>query len=196
MTISSPSPMTLGTWHSLHVQRYRGDAILQLDHQHPVTAQAVGSITRLHLGNYSYIGGVPNREGRVTRGLEGCVKDLKFSLQPVSLVSRAEPLLVSSHGVGECARHPCESSPCKHRGECATVWGEEKQWSCLCRRGFTGEHCERRRGHCHPNPCQNGGQCHHAEETVVRCSCMKGWGGRLCGHIAEKYKHSRKAGLV
>ena len=163
-----------------------GDGILQLDHQDPVTAQAGGSITSLYLGNYSYIGGVPNREGRVTRGLEGCVKDLKFSLQPVSLVSRAEPLLVSSHGVGECDIHPCESSPCKHRGECVTVWGEQKQWSCLCRRGFTGEHCERRRGHCHPNPCQNGGECFHTEETGVRCSCREGWGGRLCGYTTGR----------
>ena len=139
--ISSPAPIRLGAWHRLHIQRYRGDASIKLDDHPTVTGGAEGSISSLNLGNYSYIGGVPNREGRVTRGLEGCVKDLKFSLQPVSLVSRAEPLLVSSQGVGECARHPCESSPCKHGGECVTVWGEEKQWSCLCRRGYTGEHC-------------------------------------------------------
>ena len=180
VTISSLTHITLGAWHSLHVQRYRGDGMLQVDDHEPVTGRAEGSISSLNLGNYSYIGGVPNGEGRVNQGLEGCVKDLKFGLQPVSLVSTAEPLLVSSHGIGECARHPCKSSPCKHRGECLTLWGEEKQYSCQCSRGFTGEHCQRRRGLCHPNPCKNGGQCHHTEETGVVCDCHGGWGERLC----------------
>ena len=180
VSMSSTTPVTRGAWHSVHVQRYRTEGMLQLDQQDPVTGRAGGSITRQLLGNYSYVGGVPGREGRVTRGLEGCVKDLRLGLQPVSLVARAEPLLVSSHGVGECARHPCKTSPCRHRGECLTVGGEERQWSCLCRRGFTGEQCERRRGFCHPNPCQNGGQCYHDKDTGVGCLCQQGWGGTLC----------------
>ena len=186
VTISSLTHITLGAWHSLHVQRYRGDGILQLDDHDPVTGQAEGSISSLNLGKHSYIGGVPDSKGRVTRGMEGCVKDLKFGLQSVSLVSTAEPLLVSSHGVGECARHPCRSSPCRHRGECLTLWGEERQYRCLCRRGFTGEHCERRRGHCHPNPCHNGGQCHHTEGTGVMCTCDGDWGGRFCDQSVKE----------
>ena len=142
VTISSPAPIRLGAWHSLHIQRYRGDAIMMLNDHPPVTGRAEGSISSLNLGNYSYIGGVPNRDGSVMQGLEGCVKDLKFGIQPVSLVSRVEPLLVSSQGVGECSKHCCTSSPCRHRGECNPVGREEKQYKCLCRRGFTREHCE------------------------------------------------------
>ena len=114
--ITSPEPILPGTWHRLHVQRYRGDGQLRVDGRDPVHGQAVGSRASLKLGNYSYVGGVPDSGAELVQGLEGCVKHLKLGLQPVSLVSSAEPLLLSSQGVGECGKH-CRHSPCGHRGE-------------------------------------------------------------------------------
>ena len=181
VTLSSPQPVLLGAWHSVTVQRYRGDGMLSVDGRSAVTGSTGGSLARQYLGNYSYIGGV---QGSDRRGLEGCVKDLRYGLQHVSLVSSAEPLLLSSVGVGECGDHPCHSSPCQHRGECSTRWGEERQWGCLCRRGYTGAECESRRGVCHPNPCQHRGVCYQERSGEgPGCTCRKGYRGRLCQEI-------------
>ena len=47
---------------------------------------------------------------------------------------------------------------------------------------FTGRRCQRRRNQCHPNPCQNSGQCVRDEGSkgFFSCKCKTGFGGRLC----------------
>jgi len=94
--LQSPYLVSPGSWHSLVVQTYHGDAMLQLDSQDPV----LGSLQAgrfAGLGQEVVIGG-----GVAVPGFRGCIKDLKFGHQAVSLVSRAEPLLIDRKGVGNC----------------------------------------------------------------------------------------------
>ena len=98
--LESPYLVSPGSWHSLVLQTYHGDAMLQLDRQDPVLGSLQGP-GRFHgLGQQVVIGA---GHGHVP-GIRGCIKDLKFGHRAVSLVSRAEPLLLQSKGVGHCRR--------------------------------------------------------------------------------------------
>lgn len=74
-------------------------------------------------------------------------------------------------------------------------------FECRCHSDYTGRRCQRRRNQCHPNPCQNGGQCRLAgpreQHTTVggfQCHCANGFKGRLCeiGLFSEEDKRYRK----
>ncbi|XP_048589925.1 neurogenic locus notch homolog protein 1-like isoform X3 [Nematostella vectensis] len=58
---------------------------------------------------------------------------------------------------------------------------------CVCRPGFSGNgfHCRRKKVHCHPNPCENGGTCHeqnhmYSTDSDWWCECNKGYTGQTC----------------
>lgn len=52
-------------------------------------------------------------------------------------------------------------------------------FSCTCRSGFTGDHCQYEVNECDSQPCLNGGACHDGVKTF-RCSCSKGYTGNRC----------------
>lgn len=52
-------------------------------------------------------------------------------------------------------------------------------YSCQCRPGFTGDHCEINIDDCGSSPCLNSGTCIDEIDTF-RCRCMPGFVGELC----------------
>lgn len=54
-------------------------------------------------------------------------------------------------------------------------------FSCECRPGFEGEHCEIEVDECASQPCRNGAVCRDYVNSFV-CECQPGFDGILCDH--------------
>lgn len=67
-------------------------------------------------------------------------------------------------------------SSCFNGGTCTD---KINGYSCTCRPGFTGSHCQYEVNECDSQPCLNGGICQDALESF-RCSCPKGYTGNRC----------------
>lgn len=74
-------------------------------------------------------------------------------------------------------------SSCFNGGTCTD---KINGYSCTCRSGFTGSHCQYEVNECDSQPCLNGGICQDALESF-RCSCPKGYTGNRC----QVHTHSR-----
>uniref|UniRef100_A0A8C5DGM8 Slit homolog 1 protein-like n=1 Tax=Gouania willdenowi TaxID=441366 RepID=A0A8C5DGM8_GOUWI len=72
---------------------------------------------------------------------------------------------------------PCVSSPCQNQGLCQVHHTEG--YTCTCKSGYTGKHCETPVDACVSNPCTNGGTCLSDEQTRG-CSCAFGFHGTFC----------------
>lgn len=68
------------------------------------------------------------------------------------------------------------SSSCFNGGTCTD---KVNGYTCTCRPGFTGSHCQYEVNECDSQPCLNGGLCQDALESF-RCSCPKGYTGNRC----------------
>uniref|UniRef100_A0A668RS25 Slit homolog 1b (Drosophila) n=1 Tax=Oreochromis aureus TaxID=47969 RepID=A0A668RS25_OREAU len=68
---------------------------------------------------------------------------------------------------------PCVSSPCQNQGICKVH--HTQQYTCVCKSGFTGKHCETPVDACVSNPCTNGGTCLSDD-----CACAFGFHGTFC----------------
>uniref|UniRef100_A0A669D907 Slit homolog 1b (Drosophila) n=1 Tax=Oreochromis niloticus TaxID=8128 RepID=A0A669D907_ORENI len=74
---------------------------------------------------------------------------------------------------------PCVSSPCQNQGICKVH--HTQQYTCVCKSGFTGKHCETPVDACVSNPCTNGGTCLSDEQTRgFSCACAFGFHGTFC----------------
>uniref|UniRef100_A0A668AHN3 Slit homolog 1b (Drosophila) n=1 Tax=Myripristis murdjan TaxID=586833 RepID=A0A668AHN3_9TELE len=74
---------------------------------------------------------------------------------------------------------PCSSSPCHNQGVCQAHSTE--LYTCTCKPGFTGKHCETPVDACVSNPCTNGGTCLSDEQTGgFSCACAFGFHGSFC----------------
>uniref|UniRef100_A0A3B5LUE5 Slit homolog 1b (Drosophila) n=1 Tax=Xiphophorus couchianus TaxID=32473 RepID=A0A3B5LUE5_9TELE len=75
---------------------------------------------------------------------------------------------------------PCVSSPCQNQGTCQIH--QTQQYTCACKSGFTGKHCETPIDACVSNPCTNGGSCLRDEQTggFRYCACAFGFHGTFC----------------
>ena len=87
---------------------------------------------------------------------------------------------------------PCPALPssCFNGGTCID---KINGYSCTCRSGFTGSHCQYEVNECDYKPCLNGGICQDGLESF-RCSCPKGYTGNRCqvqtGIYSRKTCHS------
>lgn len=68
--------------------------------------------------------------------------------------------------------------PCLNGGSCVDDVGS---FSCECRPGFEGEHCEIEVDECASQPCRNGAICRDYVNSFV-CECKPGFDGILCDH--------------
>lgn len=73
--------------------------------------------------------------------------------------------------IDECSPDPCHYGSCKDG--VAT-------FTCLCRPGYTGHHCETNVNECHSQPCRHGGTCQDRDNAYL-CFCLKGTTGASVG---------------
>uniref|UniRef100_A0A8C4DY73 Slit homolog 1 protein n=1 Tax=Dicentrarchus labrax TaxID=13489 RepID=A0A8C4DY73_DICLA len=74
---------------------------------------------------------------------------------------------------------PCVASPCQNQGVCQV--DHTQLYTCTCKSGFTGKHCETPVDACVSNPCTNGGVCLSDEQTRgFSCACAFGFHGTFC----------------
>uniref|UniRef100_A0A8R1DPZ8 EGF-like domain-containing protein n=1 Tax=Caenorhabditis japonica TaxID=281687 RepID=A0A8R1DPZ8_CAEJA len=73
------------------------------------------------------------------------------------------------------APSPCATHECRNNGTCLV--SQEGSATCLCRNGFSGDHCEL--DVCSTVPCQNGGVC-RSNNGIAYCECLPQFTGLLC----------------
>ncbi|CAH2315845.1 crumbs homolog 2 isoform X5 [Pelobates cultripes] len=71
---------------------------------------------------------------------------------------------------------PCTQNPCKNNGTCMPQTGS---YTCLCKPGYTGQHCEVNVNECASNPCRNEAICVDKVNKYL-CFCVPGFQGYHC----------------
>jgi len=72
--------------------------------------------------------------------------------------------------------HACKSNPCQNGATCVNT-GDF--YSCICKEGFEGQHCQHDINDCNPPPCFNGGKCVDGINWFL-CECAPGFTGPDC----------------
>ena len=182
--ITSTSQLSLGEWHTIEVSRNRYNGNLMVDGAPMVLGSSQGPFTGLQLGEYLFLGGVPEHSNLpaslgVSSGFVGCVRALSYSSTPIDLIGAA----VDSIGVAPCTNvNPCLVQPCQNGGTCTEELGNT--FSCQCAVGWIGQQCKTFSTQCQTaNLCLNGGVCMVRLENglgVEYCNCSLPYGGPLC----------------
>lgn len=70
----------------------------------------------------------------------------------------------------------CKPNPCKNGATCVNTG---TTFTCVCREGFEGPHCERDINDCLSSPCYNGAKCTDGVNWFL-CECAPGFAGPDC----------------
>ena len=105
------------------------------------------------------------------RGFTGqrCERDI---IDPNSLATTSPQLTI------------CAENPCQNQGTCYVSGVSPYGYTCACRDGFIGRHCESRtnlEGPCASSPCKNLGVCTPGgSRRGYSCRCLNGYQGDNC----------------
>ena len=185
-TIVSPTPLTLGDWHTIEASRNGRNGQLTVDNSLPVSGTSPGTFTSLQLGDPLLIGGAPNitklpSQLNIKFGFTGCIREVRTRPLPLSSSIDLIGGATSGSGVTECnGVRPCERNSCQNGGTCVDMGLDS--FICVCPSGLTGQLCETSLCVLN-NPCQNSGVCFVVEvnETAVQqCNCLLPFSGAFC----------------
>ncbi|XP_067851165.1 delta and Notch-like epidermal growth factor-related receptor [Heptranchias perlo] len=75
----------------------------------------------------------------------------------------------------------CHSIQCQNNATCLDIkqGKDEKNFTCICPPGYTGELCQTQIDHCVSQPCENGATC-MSRATGYSCLCPEGFTGPAC----------------
>ncbi|XP_020284881.1 basement membrane-specific heparan sulfate proteoglycan core protein isoform X6 [Pseudomyrmex gracilis] len=183
-SINADKPVTLSEWHTIKIQRNRKEATMLVDGEGPYKVVAVGRRQGLDLKEPLYIGGVPNynrldKQVEANTGFVGCISRLVLGEKQVDLIGNQ----TGSVGITNCETCHAEN-PCHNGGVCQEA-ATKNGYTCLCRAGFSGKHCDNVGQSCYPGACGEG-TCVD-KETGFDCYCPPGKTGSRCEHSVNIY---------
>lgn len=144
--VRADKPVTLSDWHTIKVQRNRKEATMLVDGESSYKVIAIGRRQGLDLKEPLYIGGVPseiNKQSEVNTGFVGCISRLVLGEKQVDLIGDQ----TDSVGITSC--ETCAENPCNNGGVCQEA-ATKNGYTCLCRAGFSGKHCDYVGQSCYP----------------------------------------------
>ncbi|XP_044017592.1 basement membrane-specific heparan sulfate proteoglycan core protein-like isoform X4 [Aphidius gifuensis] len=176
-TIHSDRPVTLGEWHTIKLNRNRKEGIMMVDGEGSYKSESTGRKQGLDLKEPLYIGNIPdyvimNQNIQIGRiGFVGCISKLELNDRIIELTGSS----TSSVGVTTC--ETCAENPCNNSGVCQEAT-TKSGYRCLCRVGYSGQHCDSTGKSCLPGICGRG-RC-ISTETGFDCLCPHGTQGQRC----------------
>ncbi|XP_070527636.1 basement membrane-specific heparan sulfate proteoglycan core protein isoform X6 [Cardiocondyla obscurior] len=184
--IRADKPVTLSEWHTIKIQRNRKEGTMLVDGEGPYKVLALGRRQGLDLKEPLYIGGIPqnsriNKQAEASTGFVGCISRLVLGEKQVDLVGD------QTYSVGITTCETCAENPCNNGGVCQEA-AMKNGYTCLCRAGFSGKHCDNVGQSCYPGACGEG-SCVD-KEVGFDCYCPIGKTGSRCEHSVNIYDPS------
>lgn len=119
-----------------------------VDGEGPYKVVALGRRQGLDLKEPLYIGGVPkdniiNKQVETSTGFIGCISRLVLGDTQIDLILNR----TDSIGITNC--ETCSDMPCNNGGVCQEA-ATKNGYTCLCRAGYSGKHCDFVGQSCYP----------------------------------------------
>ncbi|XP_026667400.1 basement membrane-specific heparan sulfate proteoglycan core protein-like [Ceratina calcarata] len=174
--IRADKPVTLGEWHTVKLQRNRKEGTMLVDGEGPYKGIAAGRKQGLDLKALLFVGGVPSdssitKYAEIKTGFVGCISRLVIGEKEVDLIGDQ----TDSVGITNC--EICAENPCNNGGVCQEA-ATKNGYTCLCRAGYSGKHCDYVGQSCYPGACGEG-KCVD-KEMGFDCYCPYGKTGSRC----------------
>ncbi|XP_034185293.1 terribly reduced optic lobes isoform X7 [Osmia lignaria lignaria] len=182
--IRAEKSVTLSEWHTIKLQRNRKEGTMLVDGEGPFKGVAAGRKQGLDLKALLFVGGVPsdntvNKYAEITSGFVGCISRLVIGEKEIDLIDDQ----TNSVGITNC--ETCAENPCNNAGVCQEA-ATKNGYTCLCRAGYSGKHCDYVGQSCYPGACGEG-TCVD-KETGFECYCPHGKTGSRCEHSLTIYE--------
>ncbi|XP_053203113.1 basement membrane-specific heparan sulfate proteoglycan core protein-like isoform X2 [Panonychus citri] len=197
VTMRSPIPLSIGSWHVIHIYRSRRDATLTINSTIEIKGHSRGRFIGLDLRESLYIGGVPNFSLIPTivdhrKGFIGCISSFKIRNVEQSLMTRPNNFLKGVKPCETCSSSFSSVSPlsssssssssslshCHNGGHCFESH-DSPSYRCICSPGFKGSQCSWIGQSCYSGYCGPGICIDHVNSGVT-CHCPMGFDGDHC----------------